>query len=69
MKRGCIVKVELPHDSPFGDSYYIVTEDMTFKQFEEACNLTGCVPQDNQFFETIYIPLSEIVRYYEVREQ
>ena len=69
MKRGCIVRVELPLNSPFGDSYHIITENMTFDQFCSACRLTGCIPHEIGAMETEYIPLTEVDRYFEVKEQ
>ena len=69
MERGCIIQVDLPQDSPYGESYQIITDPgMTFEIFQKLCNQTGCIPHDDGVLDTEYIPLHHIVRYYEIRE-
>lgn len=69
MKRGCIVQVDLPPNSPYGESYNIITfEGMTFEQFSELCKQNDCIPKQDDIEGMIYIPLSEIVDYYEIQE-
>ena len=69
MSKGCIVLVELPQNSSFGESYHIIVESLTFEEFDQTCKVTGCVPQQNGCLETIYIPLAQIIGYTEVRGQ
>jgi hypothetical protein len=69
MKKGCIIQVDLPPNSPYGESYNIITLDgMTFEQFRKMCNQTNIIPKQDDFEGMIYIPLHEITRYYEVKD-
>ena len=56
-----IIRVELPNDSPHGESFNIESEK-SFRQFVRSCNRMQHVPAGVKHGELFMIPSKDVVR-------